>query len=71
MKVVFFVENIDWGDINIELDEYIFMINCECVIDYLNSRERVFVVDVFVGWDFNYWLKICVICICVYYVLFM
>ena len=36
--------NIDWGDINIELDEHVFMINRERAIDYLNTCARVFVV---------------------------
>ncbi len=64
-------ENIDWGDINIELDEHTFMINRERAIDYLNSRERVFVVDAFAGWDPNYRLKIRVICTRAYHALFM
>ena len=41
--------NIDWGEINMPLDEHIFMINRERAIDYLNSRDRVFVVDAFAG----------------------
>ena len=46
--------NIDWGPINIELDEHIFNINRERAIDYLNTRERIFVVDAFAGWDPDY-----------------
>lgn len=64
-------ENIDWGDINIELDEHTFMINRERAIDYLNSREEVFVVDAFAGWDPKYRLKIRVICTRAYHALFM
>jgi len=41
--------NIDWGPINIELDEHVFMINRERAIDYLNTRERIYVVDAFAG----------------------
>jgi phosphoenolpyruvate carboxykinase (ATP) len=63
--------NIDWGSINISLDEHTFMINRERAIDYLNSREMVFVVDAFAGWDPGYRLKIRVICTRAYHALFM
>ncbi len=33
--------NIDWGDINIELDQRTFDINHERALDYLNTRERL------------------------------
>ena len=65
------VHDVDWGDINIELDEHTFMINRERAIDYINSRERVFVVDAFAGWDPNYRLKVRVICTRAYHALFM
>ncbi|MDH3648257.1 MAG: phosphoenolpyruvate carboxykinase (ATP) [Saprospiraceae bacterium] len=63
--------NIDWGEINIELDEHTFMINRERAIDYLNSRDRVFVVDAFAGWDPSYRLKVRIICTRAYHALFM
>ncbi len=63
--------NIDWGDINIELDEQVFMINRERAIDYLNTRDRLFVVDAFAGWDPNYQMKVRVICTRAYHALFM
>jgi phosphoenolpyruvate carboxykinase (ATP) len=63
--------NIDWGDINIEMDEHVFMINRERAIDYLNARERVYVVDAFAGWDPNYRLKVRIICTRAYHALFM
>lgn len=64
-------QNVDWGPINMPLDEHTFMINRERAIDYLNSRERVFVVDAFAGWDPNYRLKVRVICTRAYHALFM
>lgn len=64
-------KNIDWGDINIELDEHVFMINRERAIDYLNVCDRLFVVDAFAGWDENYRLKVRVICTRAYHALFM
>ena len=63
--------NIDWGDINIGLDEHTFMINRERAIDFLNSLERVFVVDAYAGWDPKYRLKVRVICTRAYHALFM
>ena len=63
--------NIDWGDINIELDQHTFMVNRERAIDYLNTRPNIFVVDAFAGWDPNYQLKIRIICTRAYHALFM
>lgn len=63
--------NIDWGDINIELDQHTFDINRERAIDYLNTRERLFVVDAFAGWDINYRLKVRIVCTRAYHALFM
>ena len=63
--------NIDWGAINIPLDEQTFMINRERAIDYLNTRPRLFVVDAFAGWDPNYRLKCRIICTRAYHALFM
>ncbi len=63
--------NVDWGSVNIELDERIFMVNRERATDYLNTRERLFVVDAFAGWDTKYRLKIRVICTRAYHALFM
>ena len=63
--------NIDWGEINIACDESTFMINHERAIDYLNTRERIFVVDAFAGWDPNYRLKVRIVCTRAYHALFM
>ena len=63
--------NIDWGDINIELDQHTFDINRERAIDYLNTRERLFVVDAFAGWDEKYRLKVRIVCTRAYHALFM
>ncbi len=63
--------NIDWGPINIELDEHIFMIKRERAIDYLNVCEHLFVVDAFAGWDKAYRIKVRVICTRAYHALFM
>ena len=63
--------NIGWGDINIELDEHTFSINHERAMDYLNTRERLFVVDAFAGWDEKYRIKVRIVCTRAYHALFM
>ena len=64
-------DNIDWGDINIPYDEHVFMINRERALDYLNTRDQLFVVDAFAGWDPKYRIKARIICTRAYHALFM
>lgn len=40
-----------WGPVNIKLDDKVFMINRERAIDYLNTRDRLYVVDGYAGHD--------------------
>jgi phosphoenolpyruvate carboxykinase (ATP) len=60
-----------WGNVNIRLDEHVFDINRERAIDYLNTQERLFVVDGYAGWDERYRIKVRVICERAYHALFM
>ena len=60
-----------WGPVNIQLDEHVFLINRQRAIDYLNTRERLYVIDGFAGWDPRYRLKVRVICSRPYHALFM
>lgn len=64
-------DNVWWGDINVPLDEQIFKINRERAIDYLNTCDRLYVVDGFAGWDPKYRIKVRVICSRAYHALFM
>jgi phosphoenolpyruvate carboxykinase (ATP) len=64
-------KDIWWGPINIPIDDTTFMINHERAIDYLNSRDRLYVVDAFAGWDPKYRIKVRVICARPYHALFM
>ncbi|MEM9674728.1 MAG: phosphoenolpyruvate carboxykinase (ATP) [Bacteroidota bacterium] len=63
--------NIDWGNINMELDEHTYKVNRERAIDYLNTRDRLFVVYAFAGWDEQYRLKVRIVCTRAYHALFM
>jgi phosphoenolpyruvate carboxykinase (ATP) len=60
-----------WGPVNIPCDEHVFEINRERAIDYLNTRERLYCVDGFAGWDPKYRMKVRVICSLPYHALFM
>lgn len=60
-----------WGNVNIKLQDLVFDINRERAVDYLNTKERLFVIDGFAGWDERYRLKVRVICERAYHALFM
>mmetsp|Transcript_8683 Transcript_8683/g.12954 ORF Transcript_8683/g.12954 Transcript_8683/m.12954 type:complete len:595 (-) Transcript_8683:175-1959(-) len=60
-----------WGAINIKLPESSFMTNRERAIDYLNTRDRIYVIDGFGGSDPKYRLKVRVITSRPYHALFM
>ncbi len=64
-------EDIWWGDVNIKLDMHTFAISRERAIDYLNTRQRLFCVDAFAGWDGKYQIKVRIICARAYHALFM
>ena len=64
-------QHVWWGKINIALDEQTFQINRERAIDYLNTRERLYVCDGFAGWDPRYRIKVRIICSRPYHALFM
>ncbi|MCC6821335.1 MAG: phosphoenolpyruvate carboxykinase (ATP) [Verrucomicrobia subdivision 3 bacterium] len=60
-----------WGAVNIPMEEHGFRINRERAIDYLNTCERLYVVDAFAGWHPQHRLKIRIICSRPYHALFM
>src|ERR1700736_3419998 len=64
-------KDIWWGPVNLPLEERYFQINLERAKDYLNTRERLYVVDGYAGWDPAYRLKIRIICSRPYHALFM
>ncbi len=39
-----------WGPVNFPMDGYAFRVNRERAIDYLNTTERLYVIDAFAGW---------------------
>jgi phosphoenolpyruvate carboxykinase (ATP) len=64
-------DDVWWGPVNFPLEPLSFKINRERAIDYLQTRERLYVVDGFAGWDPVVRLRIRVICSRPYHALFM
>lgn len=64
-------DNVWWGSVNIGVEDSVFSVNRERAIDYLNTRQQLYCVDVFAGWDPDYRLKVRVICALPYHALFM
>ena len=64
-------DTIWWGDVNIKISEMGYARNRQRVIDFLNIRPRVFVIDGYAGWDEKYRLNARVICVRPYHALFM
>jgi len=64
-------EDVWWGKVNVKLDQKAFEINRTLALDFLETRERIYVVDAFAGWDPKYRIKVRVICARPYHALFM
>jgi len=64
-------DDIWWGKINMKLEYKAFLTNRERAVDYLNTLERLYVVDGFGGWDKDYRVPVRVITSRAYHALFM
>ncbi|MFN4895464.1 MAG: phosphoenolpyruvate carboxykinase (ATP) [Pseudomonadota bacterium] len=64
-------KDIWWGNVNVALEPNIYDINRERAIDYLNTRDTLYVFDGFAGWDPATQIKVRVICSRPYHALFM
>ena len=60
-----------WGSVNVELEPQTFDINRERALDYLNTRDQLFVIDGFAGWDEGSRIKVRIVCERAYHALFM
>ena len=60
-----------WGSVNRELSVDGFKTNHQMAIDYLNDRDRLYVIDGFAGWDEDHRLHVRIICARAYHALFM
>merc|ERR1712151_1121032 len=64
-------DDVWWGKVNMKLDYKSFLTNRERAVDYLNTRQRLYVVDGFGGWDHDYRIPVRVITSRAYHALFM
>jgi phosphoenolpyruvate carboxykinase (ATP) len=60
-----------WGPVNVARSPASFAANLQRAKDFLNNRERLYVVDGFAGWDPKYRIKVRIICARAYHALFM
>jgi len=60
-----------WGPVNHAIDEHTFLLNRQRAIDYLNTRDQIYVCDGYAGWDPASRLKIRVLCARAYHALYM
>ncbi len=64
-------DDIWWGDINVAVNDLTFEINRERAIDYLNTLDKLYVVDGYGGWDEKERIAVRIICTRPYHALFM
>ncbi len=60
-----------WGPVNIPLEKTSYTMHRRRAIDFLNTREKLYVIDGFAGWDPRYRIKVRIICSRAYHALFM
>ena len=64
-------QNVWWGPVNHPIDNHTFLLNRQRAVDYLNTRDRIYVCDGFAGWDPSSRVKVRVICARAYHALYM
>lgn len=60
-----------WGAVNHPIDDHTFLLNRQRAIDYLNTRDQVYVCDGYAGWEPASRIKVRVICGRAYHALYM
>ncbi|KAI1970645.1 Protein kinase C-like 1 [Ophidiomyces ophidiicola] len=60
-----------WGPVNKPMSPDVWRINRERAVDYLNTRNRIYVIDGYAGWDERYRINVRVVCARAYHALFM
>lgn len=60
-----------WEPINHPIDDHTFLVNRQRAIDYLNTRDQIYVCDGYAGWDPAHRIRIRVVCARSYHALFM
>jgi phosphoenolpyruvate carboxykinase (ATP) len=65
------MDRVWWGPVNVKMTDNAFRVNRERAIDYLNTRDELYVFDGYAGWDPKYRVNIRVIATRAYHALFM
>ncbi|VUG20090.1 PCK1 [Brettanomyces bruxellensis] len=65
------VHDVWWGPVNKKVDDQTWKISRSRAIDYLRTREKVYIIDAFAGWDKRYRIKVRIVCARAYHALFM
>lgn len=60
-----------WGKVNMPMEPSQYAKVYQRALDYLNNRERIYVVDGYIGWDPKYKLRVRIFCTRAYHALFM
>merc|ERR1712217_764355 len=63
--------NVWWCPVNKPMSPDVWRINRERAVDYLNTRNRIYVIDGYAGWDERYRINVRVVCARAYHALFM
>jgi phosphoenolpyruvate carboxykinase (ATP) len=64
-------QDVWWGNVNIPIEPENFANSVQRAIDYMNTKDLLFITDCFTGWDTNYRKKVRVITTRAYHALFM
>ena len=64
-------DDIWWGSVNMPISEDSFEKNKSIALKYLNTCERIYVIDGFAGWEPKTQIKVRIICTRAYHALFM
>lgn len=64
-------KDVNWGDVNIPLTDEAFHLNKQIALGYFTKQKRLYVFDVFAGWEKSCQLKVRVICSRPYHALFV
>ncbi len=65
------LDDVWWGDVNVNMEDRVFDIARRSAVDYLSTRDQLYVVDGFAGWDEKHRVKVRIICERAYHALFM
>ena len=60
-----------WGAVNHPIDEHTFLLNRQRAVDYLNTRDQIYVCDGYAGWNPLSRIKVRVLCARAYHALYM